>query len=91
MIGAWRNFDELEESLTLEELYILANTQQLREHRIIRKLGAIQGVDIPDIGDEAPAEKQDESFRDRVERRLRDSRGEEEITSSVQGVGYQQV
>lgn len=91
MIGAWHNFDHLEESLTLEELYVLANTQGLREHRIIRKLGAIQGVDIPDIEEESEEETQ-KDFRDRIEERLRNERGVGMADpAKMQGTGYQQI
>lgn len=88
--------DELEESLILEELYVLAHATQVREHRLIRKLGAIQGVDIPDLEDaaqEEPDKKPELDFRSKIESKLSKEKPDKmgEAVTGIPGTGYQQV
>lgn len=54
MLGHWKNFDELESNLSLEELTALLEVQrkQVNEHR--KFLAAIQGIDLDAEDEEAP-------------------------------------
>lgn len=45
-MGNWLNFDEMEEKLTLEELYALQDALYRKEYRRNKMLAAVQGVDI---------------------------------------------
>ena len=42
----WKNFDELEESLCVEELIKILNAVRDREHRERVFMAAIQGIDL---------------------------------------------
>lgn len=44
--GHWKNFDDLEESLTLPELYELYGAIKDREYREMKVVAAMNGVDI---------------------------------------------
>lgn len=46
-LGAWRNFEELEESLTLTELFTLYGAVQAKEMRQFKNMARAQGADIP--------------------------------------------
>lgn len=57
MAGNWRNFEQLEDDLTLEELTTLAKTIYDRTNEDRRFLAALQGVDLyenkqPDVDDD---------------------------------------
>lgn len=42
-IGSWKTFDDLEESLTLDDLFLLYETTSERQQRLLKALGAIYG------------------------------------------------
>ena len=42
--GAWRNFDELEDELTLDELFVLYEKTSERQKRILETIGAAFGA-----------------------------------------------
>ena len=46
MIGAWRNYEELETSISMPELVLLLETKRKLDYEDKKFLGAIQGVDI---------------------------------------------
>jgi hypothetical protein len=54
LLGHWKNFDELESNLSLEELTALLEVQrkQVNEHR--KFLAAIQGIDLDAETKETP-------------------------------------
>lgn len=60
---------------------------------MIRKMGALWGVDVPSLDDEEPeaeaeVKEKPQSFRDKVEARKRREQGE---TSSMPGTGFVQI
>lgn len=62
-MGPWRNFDEIEEFLTIDELMLLSDSHATVQHNHYRMLGSFQGVDLgerdgseSDDGDELPPE-----------------------------------
>lgn len=52
MLGHWKNFDELESNLSLDELTALLNASREKEDREMRFLAAINGVDLEDSAKE---------------------------------------
>jgi len=44
--GAWRNFDHIEEELTLQELVEIVKAQRAREERDYRMTAALKGIDL---------------------------------------------
>lgn len=71
----------MEDELTLDELYLLAERMHLNEHRHNRFLGALQGVDI----DEGNAEESFEAIKLRADAELA-GKTEEEFTFSMIGI-----
>jgi hypothetical protein len=47
-VGAWKNFDELEESLTLSELMEIDKAISMSEWRLNRVIAGTVGVELPD-------------------------------------------
>ncbi len=47
-MGNWKNYDELEENLSLEELLAVLNAQRRQERDKQKFLAALQGVDLSD-------------------------------------------
>ena len=48
MLGQWKNFDELESSLSLEELTALLEISRKRSYEDKKFLAAINGVELED-------------------------------------------
>jgi hypothetical protein len=46
LLGHWKNYDELESNLSLDELMATLNASRDKEHRERKFLAAMQGVDI---------------------------------------------
>ena len=46
MLGQWKNFEELEENLCVEELIVIINSIREKEHRERKFMAALQGVDL---------------------------------------------
>jgi hypothetical protein len=55
LLGHWKNFDELEESLSINELDAILNSMREKEHREMKFMASLQGVDL----DEAAKEPED--------------------------------
>ena len=62
--GNWRNFDELEESLSYPEVYIIVQAMRAQERRMMKFQAALQGVDLD-------KEKKEEDPVERIKRRVR--------------------
>lgn len=52
MLGHWKNYDELESSLSLDELMATLNASRDKEHRERKFLAAMQGVELEDSSKE---------------------------------------
>lgn len=65
LIGKWRNIDELEESLNLDELKLIIEAARERELRNQKFFAAINGIDL----DKAGTKQAEEDFL-RVQRRV---------------------
>lgn len=51
-MGSWKSISEMEESITLEELYLLVDAMYRKEHRQNKFAAALKGVDL-DEGQES--------------------------------------
>lgn len=58
LLGHWKNFAELEDSLTLDELQAVVKASRDREYRQFRAMAAVQGIDLDDR--EEPVDKVEE-------------------------------
>jgi len=45
-LGQWKNFDELESTLTVEELLKILDASREREHENRKFLAALKGIDL---------------------------------------------
>jgi hypothetical protein len=48
LLGHWKNFEEIENSLTLEEVQILLDAQRRSEFQKQKFAAALKGVELPD-------------------------------------------
>ena len=46
MLGRWKNYDELEESLCVDEVVATINALRIKEDRERKFFAAIQGIDL---------------------------------------------
>jgi hypothetical protein len=54
-LGSWNNLVEMEESLTLDELFLLIEARYKRANEDRKFSAALQGVDLDDAKEENPA------------------------------------
>jgi len=59
LLGQWKNYDELEESLCFDELLATINAMRERERRDRIFFAALQGVDLDDDVEQAPTAEND--------------------------------
>lgn len=62
LLGIWKNVQDVEESLSLPELEVIATAAREKEMRHNKFLAALKGIDLDDEGDSA-AEKVEEMKR----------------------------
>lgn len=74
-LGHWKNFREMEVSLTLEELYLLLEVNNEGEYNRRKFAAALKGIDLEDEDDD----NGDESDFDRIRREA-----DEELTRQGQ-------
>ena len=67
LLGSWKNIEELEEALNLNELQAIVKAGREKEHRIMRFYGLFKGVDI----DKSNTEERYNEVVKRAEARLR--------------------
>ena len=53
LLGHWKNYDELESNLSLDELMATLNASRDKEQRERKFLAAMQGVDLEDSSKES--------------------------------------
>jgi hypothetical protein len=66
MLGIWKNFEELEESVTLDELNLLLKAAHEARHKDHRFAAALKGIDI----DKDERENRFEQIQKRANARL---------------------
>lgn len=69
LMGHWKNFEELEDSLSLEEIQVLLDAQRKAEFQKQKFAAALKGVDLPDP--EAQDVPTFEDVKRRAEARIR--------------------
>lgn len=83
LLGHWKNFEELEDALSIEELQALLNAAQKQEFQRQKFTAALKGVDLPD-----PEQEDIPSFEDikrRAEAKLK-GMSEEQIAFGEVGI-----
>lgn len=101
MTGSWKNFEELEEQLTLKELNKIVEAMREQEERYIRSIAIIMGAEIDDKEQE---EESQQTARDRIKENIRKKRGESDADAPIKnadrelgrfgartGLGYEEV
>jgi hypothetical protein len=53
LLGIWKNIEDLEENLTLEELELVVNSSRKKEERHYRILASLKGIKLDDGEEEA--------------------------------------
>lgn len=97
-MGAWKNFDDIEESLTIDEIILLHETLSRQRHDHYRMLGSFQGVDLGEYEggsseDSLPDEviAAERAWQEKKQKALGD--GSEAMRSEMEslGMGYAKV
>lgn len=89
--GAWKNFHDLEDSLTLEELGELYDIAVEKQNRFIQMMAAIQGVDLGDSSDVQSDRKKIPMSSDEA-MRMMDNKfitSADDLTDFQYGLGYE--
>lgn len=68
LLGLWKNIEELENAINLDELQALLNAEHEREHRRNKFTAALKGINLDDAEVESNRQKFEEVKR-RVESR----------------------
>jgi hypothetical protein len=84
--GTWRNFDDLEECLILDELLLLTEALNQKEKNTLKMHASLQGVDIG--GDEGSDDLPEEILE---MERAHKKKMEEQGNSGIPGVGFELV
>lgn len=85
--GAWKNFVELEEELTLEELAELYDATVEKQNRIIKVLGMAQGLEFEESSDVSYQKGQDDWKKPPSEKYF--ITGEDDLVDFPYGLGYE--
>lgn len=69
LLGIWKNIEDLEANITLDELRVILDAARERDHRNQKFLAAIQGIDL-DEGSQQEHQAKFEEIQQRVQARL---------------------
>lgn len=69
MLGIWKNIEELEESLSIDELKAIVKASREKEHRANKFAAALKGINI-DEGSQNTAKEKFEEVQRRVQAKL---------------------
>lgn len=94
LIGAWKSFVELEESLTLNELFELYEGMMEKDHEDFRRNAGLQGIEVPEMGE--AKEEPELSFKQKIarEKARREGKNPGEEANKAEfggGVGYKLI
>lgn len=91
LLGIWRNVEDLENSLTLEELELIIKTHREQEHQRRRFMALLQGVDIDEAAQEDIQERFDAAERRAAARLTGKSEAEidREIDADIFGLDFE--
>lgn len=87
LTGGWRNFQELEDTLSYPELVAMVEALRKQEDRRTRVLAAVNGVNLDD--DSGESQKRFEEVKRRAEARKRGI-SEEEVHYNELGFSYRE-
>jgi hypothetical protein len=87
-IGAWKDFDELESTLTLKELTAIYTSMVEEENRHMKMTAAALGADVSNW-DDKKEEPKEESVFDRAKKRMKKNRKPEGAQFAALGLGYE--
>lgn len=85
LLGHWKNFEEIEDNLTLDELQAILEASREQEYRRQKFAAALKGVDL-DAQKGGSGDASFEEVKRRAEAKLRGV-SEEEIEFSEIGIG----
>lgn len=83
LTGNWKNFDELEESLTIAELEAMVKAKRDLDYENRKFMAALQGHKLPEPGD--TAQNKFEEIKRRAEAKLA---GKDEETFEMEEAGF---
>ena len=66
LLGIWKDYNELEESLSLSEIMAIISSKRELDYQEKKFFAAIQGVDLEDSGNEDRGQKEWENLKARV-------------------------
>ena len=66
LLGIWKDYSELEESLSLSEIMAIISSKRELDYQEKKFFAAIQGVDLEDSGNEERGQKEWENLKARV-------------------------
>jgi hypothetical protein len=66
LLGIWKDYNELEESLSLSEIMAIISSKRELDYQEKKFFAAIQGVDLEDSGNEERGQKEWENLKARV-------------------------
>ena len=66
LLGIWKDYNELEESLSLSEIMAIISSKRELDYQEKKFFAAIQGVDLEDSADEQRGQKEWENLKARV-------------------------
>jgi len=89
--GAWLNFGELEESLSLDELLQLHETTMERQQRLMKTVAAALGADVSGGGDEERVPVPTGSYNPEEGGFLGDVEGENDVKALPINLGYSKI
>jgi type I site-specific restriction-modification system R (restriction) subunit len=87
MVGKWNNFEELEDSITMQELKAIIDANRKAETRRHKFMAALKGINLDDPNTESDEERF-ERIRRTSSAKLR-GKSEEEYTLEEIGFGYE--
>lgn len=85
MLGRWKNIEELEESLNLDELEAIVSREREREYDRQKFAAALKGINLDEGGD---AQEKVEEMKRRVEAR-RAGKSEDEADFDELGLNFE--
>jgi hypothetical protein len=90
LIGPWKSFEELEESLSLHELNLILKAGRDVEHRNHRFAALLKGVKLDEEPEEESVEARFERVQERAKARLA-GKTEEEIARGEYGAELEEM
>lgn len=88
LLGQWKNFEEMEDNLSLPELNAVLNAAREQEYNRRKFAAALKGVDLEESSSQESAEERFERIK-RQAQALASGKSETEIEFSDLGIGVE--